>query len=563
MPTLLSPTDHAQLSDVVLKWQPLLGAARYEVQVSPNPDFQNNLLYDIVTDSTVWSPAKTLNNASYYWRVRGIDNAGNNSLWSDNSATAWQFTRKPYTAPTLLAPANGSLKNDNLMLSWTPVAGAGAYEVQIDTDQNFSNFSNQGYAIAHTCLTTHTDWGPYSYETPPGQVAGPGGNGGCPLNIKDQVGRTDGVPLFWRVRAIDDYTQNEQTDPWSTSAFSLNHPPLAAINGLWSSTFKFEYHTNSPFDAPASGPNLVSPANGASVTVPRLAWNLVPGTQYYKVTIYKNGSVFWSAKRPRRATCPISNSATRCRQRPGKTPITYTWAVQAVDYNGRVGSMPFARSFTWTGYQTGTVTATITPSAPSPADNATVSGIPSFAWNPIADADHYLFAWFDSYGSNTYYAITDANRGGNQANPTSEAFTPTQPLDAGAHAWMIFAINGTGTVVAQSAKMHINVATTLSPGVPAGTTTRVNVRRRCRAARTCTPDATCRRRRCSPGSATTWPASTGSTSRTTRPSRTRFASTTPRRRVCAPSRRYRTTPPDSRTTGTPNPARSTGRTPQR
>ncbi len=471
-PRLTSPADKSHVRDVVLRWESLLGAASYEVQVSPNGDWTNNLYYDIITDSTTWSPAKTLDNASFFWRVRGIDNAGNFSLWSDPH----QFTVDSMDAPVLLSPANGELEVDNFLLSWAPVDGAGAYEVQIDTDQNFSNFTDQGYAVAHTCLTTHTEWGPYTYENPPGQFPGPGGYGGCPLNVTIQAGRTDGVPLFWRVRALDHYTQNELTDPWNTDSFRTpNRPPVAAINGQWSSTFKFEYHTRTPFSAPSSGQSQVGPPNGASVTVPRLSWNAVPGTKYYLVTIYRGGNIVWSAKTAATNYVPALQQRADLPPTAGKSPISYTWRVQAVDYNERVGPMPPARSFTWSGFQAGT-SSPISPIGDTPGDGDTVTGIPTFSWTPVAGADHYVLAWFDSYGSEIYTPITDDNRGGNQANPIAESFTPTRPLPAGEHAWMIFPYDAHGNRMdgQASAKFHITVDPGLDPAVPNAMSTRID-----------------------------------------------------------------------------------------
>ena len=192
-PTLLSPSNLSTVRDVVLKWAPLGGAARYEVQVSSNGDWTNNLLYDVVVDSTTWAPAKTLNNGSYYWRLRGIDNEGNDSQWSDTPTAAWEFNVTPLAAPTRVSPTNGTVvANHDFKLSWAPVPGAGAYEVQVSSNSSFS-----GVDTAQSCYTTHTDWSPYTYGASP-STYGPGNSGGCSMNTIHQAGLTDAQTIYWQ-----------------------------------------------------------------------------------------------------------------------------------------------------------------------------------------------------------------------------------------------------------------------------------------------------------------------------------------------------------------------------
>jgi hypothetical protein len=489
-PVLRSPTNGASVRDVLLKWAPLKGAARYEIEISPNGDWTNNLLYDVVTDASTWAPGKTLNNSAYYWRVRGIDNQGNKSRWSDypsaSAGDAWTFTVVPNVAPTLLSPIGGAMvTNPDLNFSWVPVPGAGAYELQWDSDQNFSDFTNASFAQAHTCITTHTDWSPYTYETPPGTFTGPGGGSACTSNAVKQTGRTEMTQIYWRVRALDNYSKGELTDPWSTSPFTnTNTPPTnAAFNGLWSATGHFNFN-NSP-----QTPTPLSPSSNASVSVPTMTWSQVPGTKYYLVTLTTTPGSWDSTSSSCKAGTSSSTDSfktyglsytpslvgtprsTNLVSPNPQCPISVSWTVQSVDQGDRTSPAPLARSFTWSGFTGGgTTTGTITmTSAPSPG--ATVRGVPSFSWQPVGTVsgsgcaagvnpqtvDHYQFWWFDSPSSSIYTVRRDWSRSPGSQDPITEAFTPTDLLPTGPGAWQIVALSAANCVLAASAKTALTI----------------------------------------------------------------------------------------------------------
>ena len=479
-PTLLSPADSTTVRDIQLKWAPLTGAARYEVQVSANGDWTNNLLYDIVTDSTSWAPAKTLNNGSYYWRVRGIDNTGNDSRWSDYPSTsagdAWEFNVAPLAQPGRVFPTdNSTIANSNFRLSWKPVAGAGAYELQVSTN---SSFSSTG--ILQTCFTTHTDWSPYTYENPPGKFNGPAGNDGCRLNQKDQRGLTDASTLYWHVRAIDNYTQNEVADPFNTALFTVtNVPPNnGAFFSVWSTTGKFFTNT--------AAPGLSSPAINASVNTPTMSWTQVPGTEYYNVIVtsspwvwdngasscvQQSGSSTRTYKTSALSFTPSLVAWPRAQNRTPaavQCPIDVSWTVQAVDHDLRGSPVPGAHKFTWNGYSSPTTTgSTITVDSPSPADNATVNTTPSFKWEPVTGADHYQVWWFDDPTGSHYQTLPDYNNGigSKLEDPITEAFTPVQPLPVtvttdlpnGHGAWQVVAFASDNTPIAYSTRRNLTV----------------------------------------------------------------------------------------------------------
>jgi hypothetical protein len=103
-PDLETPADGSTVEDGLFSWDPVAGASTYQLQVSPNADWANNVDVDIVVKGTSYAKPVTLDNASYFWRVRARDAASTPNLgaWSQE----WQFTRSWIDTPTPLTPAD-------------------------------------------------------------------------------------------------------------------------------------------------------------------------------------------------------------------------------------------------------------------------------------------------------------------------------------------------------------------------------------------------------------------------------------------------------------------------
>ncbi|MBS1848793.1 MAG: hypothetical protein JST73_10995, partial [Actinobacteria bacterium] len=482
IPNYLSPANGASVRNVQLEWSPLKGAARYEVQISPNGDWTNNLHYDIVTDASVWSPAKTLDNGSYYWRVRGIDNEGNFSRWSDYPSTtgsAWQFTVTPLATPAPTAPAaNAIVPLPNLLMSWNPSPGAGAYQIELSSTSSFST--------SVTCFTTQTDWSPYvvpQMNPPAPQVSGPvvnqpgcvgGANNGALWPVL-----TSGT-IYWHVRALDDLVPND--GPNSALFTSTNQPPRKAYVSTWSAPQLF--FTNQ------TAATLVSPAPSATVAVPTMSWTAVPGAVFYQVSVT---SWYWGwNSNTNQCTAPGPGGGSQrsyntaalsltpslvAVPRPStnpQCPVNVSWTVTPYSFTANAGQLnnyipgptPTARTFTWSGYQAG-AGSTPNPIGPSPANNATVlaTQIPTFSWTPVTGADHYQVWWYANPALSTYVPLQDLNVGNGMNDPVTESFTPVQPLPVGQGAWQIVALDSNNNVISSGPKETLNVAS--PPNVPA------------------------------------------------------------------------------------------------
>ncbi len=160
VPQLTSPDDGATIEEVVLQWDPVPGAKTYQLQVSPNGDWANNVTFDVSIKSTRYSPSETLLNGAYFWRVRAKDarSTPNNGGWSEERT----FTRGWAPRPTLLTPAWSTGIQPR---PWTSRPSRGPRSISprttrsnVSHDLNFS----PGDPSTESCYTNHTTFTPYS-----------------------------------------------------------------------------------------------------------------------------------------------------------------------------------------------------------------------------------------------------------------------------------------------------------------------------------------------------------------------------------------------------------------
>ena len=134
----LSTPQHGSISSdytPTYSWLASSGAYRYQLQIAYTSDF-SSLLRVVTTESTSYTASATLNGL-YYWRVKAIDQAGNESPWS---AIRYHVVDKPVPpAPILVSPPSGTWINDNTpYLGWNPASLAVSYQVQLSTTPSFT-----------------------------------------------------------------------------------------------------------------------------------------------------------------------------------------------------------------------------------------------------------------------------------------------------------------------------------------------------------------------------------------------------------------------------------------
>src|SRR4030043_584495 len=129
-----TPVTDPPLGVPSFSWSGVSGATKYRLQVDSEIGFNRQIVVNITTKNTFYTPASTgylLADGEWHWRVR-IEEPAPVGEWSE----IMTFTKSWATdenKPTLLTPdENASLAFFNARdFSWTPVIGAAKYRFQI------------------------------------------------------------------------------------------------------------------------------------------------------------------------------------------------------------------------------------------------------------------------------------------------------------------------------------------------------------------------------------------------------------------------------------------------
>ncbi|MDU0312317.1 hypothetical protein RKE38_01360 [Phycicoccus sp. M110.8] len=446
--TLTSPpsTNSPTIEHVELDWEPMAGAAYYEVQVSPDANFNNPVVMGknnvgqadptrgrkvvgtrFSDNDTDTSEDLNLPAGAYYWRVRAMSTSevAEPGPWSETRTftRGWPATStaeaalpngaltapKPSPQVTLLSPADGDYAQTEPRLSWTPQRGASHYEVQFSSDAAFSP------SRVASCFTNHASLTPFWRMVPNTSTT-------CqPVNqVNERIVRP-GVVVYWRVRAQDG-------------------PEQPATNGVFTEVRSFLYED----------PNIdqVSPAGGATVTLPVLSWTPARNMGQYKVTISP-------VNPPANTSCGTVTAFTyNVKYVPEtldpKCP-SWAWTVQGVEDNNntnytdgyptRIGP---TRVFTW-NRPTGQA------STPAPVTTTTIKPYlpPLMQWPSVIGATAYQ-VWYSKSGANSFSVVTSNTSNG--TNATGYAFTGSQStslgrlLSTGDYDYFVRAIGASGKI---------------------------------------------------------------------------------------------------------------------
>jgi hypothetical protein len=421
-PQLGSPANGAVgVTDTVFSWDSVPGAAKYDLQVSPNGDWQNGKIIDQVgVYGTRFAPDVTLNNSSYYWRVRAqaAGSATNYGQWS----TPFLFTRSWSPRPVTIDPHwAGGLADPpqvgNLEFSWTPASFSGSgwvdhashYEIQIGTD---SNFSLNTFTLCTTDQTTYT---PYS------GIQGGGEPGSCNMGQSLLIGTV----YYWRVRGIDG---------------------PAGINGLWDSTSSSD--TQRFIYTPTMPDLTCGPVDGSHVQSPTLCWSAVSGAEHYRVTIRRHDNVLADQV----VTDALSYTSVRTLN---PTDGPFTWNVETLDSQSHMGLI----RANWPSFYLDPPTTTASFSLLTPANLAHTLRMPSMTWQPYTGASYYEVLYGVTQG------IWSATPLSSDTHLPYAGFTyANRPLAAGHYYWAVQAYDVTDVLLATSSASSFYVGTTDTGG---------------------------------------------------------------------------------------------------
>ncbi len=139
VPALVSPTNNAssQLISPTLAWGSVVSAVSYGFQLSTSSTFSSTVMVQTGITGTMANVSGLGYTTTYFWCVNA-SNAVGNSAWSG----IWSFTTSiaPPAMPALNSPADGSsnIPVNNVTISWSSVAGATAYTLQVASMYGFS-----------------------------------------------------------------------------------------------------------------------------------------------------------------------------------------------------------------------------------------------------------------------------------------------------------------------------------------------------------------------------------------------------------------------------------------
>lgn len=301
-PTQVFPADGAATHSLYVTWQPVEGAQAYEVQMSniSNNFTGDNLKVAGTTSATGFAPtlneqtAKSLATGNVFWRVRPVID-GAFGAWSPQRQIVWGGAAAP-TPEAVLYSTGDTDSGLSPQLTWTPVAGANVYRVEIATDPAFSN-------IVESQITTATGWSSRA-PLPDNQL---------------------GSGYHWRVFWGNGVAENSIVwDP------AVSDPPTAT----------FRKQTRVVLGAAAGGQLVSEP--------PLLTWGHVPGIARYEVELSSDGRFDPGTTRTAQVfglgVVPGSMTDGDKRLPDG----TWSWRVRAVDGGGRGQTWSPVGSFTLT-----------------------------------------------------------------------------------------------------------------------------------------------------------------------------------------------------------------------
>jgi hypothetical protein len=400
-----------RVMDPQFSWDPVPGAARYEVEVNPSADFAvgSRVCCNEPVVGTTHSPLRLLPNNTYFWRVRAIDLDGNAGVWNVGPSFKKDFddvspsvvnlhVRDNLSDSTPATDAQGLPETDAPVLSWSPVHGASSYEVNVAPYTGFCNWTpnrSLGEPPAKTSLTAATSWTPLG-----GSTAGrPVGNAFTTISSDGSWRLADGVSYCVRVRARSDRDAfgKEIVSEWTQ------------LGGIGNAAFTYHAHQMVGSCAPETMPAGAyhEPQVGTvSRRMPLFTWDWVGNACSYFVVVARDAEFTkivdvaitrQPAYAPRRGSVPTTYS---------DETTTYYWAVMpARDANGGgLSTQPIEdhpRAFQ---------KRSVPPTLLSPQPGAAVPTQPVFRWTAAEGARQYRIqiAHDPTFGSPIADVLTNA-----------------------------------------------------------------------------------------------------------------------------------------------------------
>ncbi len=397
-PSLSSPTDGSLTNTRYpnLNWSYISdpSGVTYKLQVDDNADFSSPKLDKSNISGTGYTVTTPLDETTYYWRVKAVDGAGNESAWSSE----WSFTvdvTQP-SVPTLASPTDSTLTNNRRpTFDWsdvTDISGV-SYRIQIDNNSNFSSPERDENNISNSTWTM--DW-----------------------DLSDNT-------YYWRVKAVDD----------------------AGNESAWTGAWSFVLDASNP-----STPSMVSPSGNINDTTPTFDWDDVTDTSGVTYSLQVDDD--WNFSNPDVTQTGLTSSEYTLTSGEALTEGNWYWRVKAIDGAGNDSG--------WAGYWSFTVDTT--PPAPttlsSPGDGGfTNTQYPNLNWSNISDPSGVSYKL--QVDNNADFSSPELDK----SSLSGTGYTVPTPLAETTYYWRVKAVDGAGNESAWSSEWSFTVDVT-QPSVP-------------------------------------------------------------------------------------------------
>lgn len=423
-PALIAPSNGSLSNSAVIifRWTKVLddwapGFENYIIQIARDDGFAN-VYHENSVEENVYLYTFTEDNI-FYWRVRAIDNAGNQSPWSE----AWRIgidTIAP-PPPVLVSPDNDeSLNTKTPFFNWNPVQDSSGvtYCLQIDNDNDFSSteYESSGIVQSQHALQDPLPEGAWYWRVQAVDLAGNLSSWSemrifrvdlhvlPPTLLTPAPGTTlrDQTPFFeWiapetfvTYTLVIDNDQNFSSPVYENTTLTENfdnfdqHPENALPDGLYYWCVRAVDRAGNEnvsvagwfkIDTIVSSPVLLSPENERAINdnTPRFDWQAVPdvsGVSYsLKIMRADTTVVIWEN------SILISEFTVSTELTDG----SYKWCVGVIDGAGNENW-----SENWS-FEIDTVAPVASPSLLSPGAFVN-TGCPTFKWSSVLDSDNYL-----------------------------------------------------------------------------------------------------------------------------------------------------------------------------
>lgn len=378
--TVTDLNSDPRVFDPLFSWNPIPGAAHYEVEVNSAEGFPSGSKWccSSTTTGTSLAPPQVLANNRYYWRVRAFDARGDAGIWNYGTPFTKGFDSVEPSVSSLAVRSptgealSGIPSTDSPIVTWDPVPGASRYEVQVVPHNplgcDWSRVAIDG--PAYQTETSTTAWTPLGSAGHVGPTAWPNPERTTPL--------ATGTEYCFRVlaRSDNDAQIRQVVSNWTQ------------LNGLEEAAFTYvapppPEEPAKPFVTPAEA--YIQPAAGTTTPrTPLFTWRPVNGALGYYVVIARDaeftevadvGYTNVPAYAPRLANqAPFSDETT-----------SYYWAV--IPTTGPTGSGAF--SVPQQDHPQTFNKSSAPPNPLAPGAGADVSTQPTFRWSAAENARNY------------------------------------------------------------------------------------------------------------------------------------------------------------------------------